>query len=180
MTESFFQFCDKYFRFLIEEFGCRIVGKKPDSFGGEVTYRNATTAVNVRYEQREHYVFILLCRLVRGKIPQEPIFVHPKTKLYSFYLDDLFTIRSPDTKIRRKPFGDKIPDLALKELIQAYTSEPFTERDLEHMIKTYAAGLQRYAADILRGDFAIFPELDKIVKKRAAEFEKKEKRQRHF
>jgi hypothetical protein len=35
----------------------------------------------------------------------------------------------------------------------------------------FAANLQRYAADILRGDFTIFPALDKVLKERMKKFQ---------
>ena len=173
MTKLFFKLCSEHVQFLIDEFGCRVVGKKSDNFKDEVIYRNATTAVKVSYEPRERSMFILLCRLVDGNIPQEPIFVRPKTKLYSFYLDDLLALRSPGARIlRRKPFGGiTFDDLDAKQIIEACAAAPpFTERDLEHMVKTYATALHKHGADILRGDFSVFTELDRIVKKRAEEF----------
>lgn len=47
MTEPFFKLCSKHFKFLIDEFGCRLMGKKSDNFKDELIYRNATTAVKV-------------------------------------------------------------------------------------------------------------------------------------
>ena len=168
MTELFFKLCSKYFQFLINEFGCGIVGKKSDNFKDELVYQNATTAIKISYEPRESYVFILLCQLINGEIPDYPVFINRKTKLNQFYLDDLLVLRSPNTRIRKKPFGDAIPDdLDAKQLIEACAADPFTKRDLEHMVKTYAAGLREHGADILRGDFTIFSTLEKIVRKRA-------------
>lgn len=168
MTELFFKLCSKHFEFLIDEFGCRLVGKKSDNFKDELIYRNATTAIKISYEPRESYVFILLCQLVNGKIPDYPVFINRKTKLHQFYLDDLLVLRSPSTRIRKKPFGDTIPpNLDVKQIIQACAADPFTKRDLEHMVKTYAAALRKHGADILRGDFTVFAQLEKIVKKRA-------------
>ena len=171
-SELFFKLCDRYFQFLLEKFGCRVVSRKDNSWrwGYEVTYQNSTTAVKIRYEPADHYVFILLCQLVNGKIPDYPVSIHRKTKLHQFYLDDLLVLRSPGTRIRSKPFGDTIPDdLSAKQIIEACVANPFTKHDLEHMVKTYAAALRKHGADILRGDFTVFAQLEKIVKKRAEE-----------
>ena len=174
MKELFFALCDRHFQFLLEEFGCRIVSRKDNSWrwGYEITYKNSTTAVKIRYEPTYRHVFILLCQLVNGKIPDYPVFIKSKTKLNQFYLDDLLVIRSPDAKIlHRKPFGNiNFDDLDAKQIIEAVAAAPpFTKRDLGHMVKTYAAALRRHGADVLRGDFTVFAKLEKIVRKRAEE-----------
>ncbi len=171
MTELFFKLCGRHFAFLIEEFGCRVGGKKSDAFEDELIYRNATTAVKIRYEPREKYVFVLLCRLVNGKIPPYPIFVRHEKELTQFYLDDLLTLRSPATIIRKKYHRERFADKEdLHQAIKASLEEPFTEQNLEHMIKTYAAALREHGSDILKGNFTVFAELEKIVRKRTAEF----------
>ena len=160
MTKLFFRAAKKSFRFLVDEFQCRVTSEASDAWGDELTYQNSTTAVNIRYEPREKYVFILLCRLVGGKVPEHPGVVHPDTDLNRYGLDDLLKLRAPALKILKKEFG-----------------VPFTERNLRTMVETYARGVRNYAADILHGDFSIFPELEKIVKRRAEEYRKKSKTQ---
>jgi len=148
MTELFLRVAKKAFRFLIDEFQCRLTSKKSDAWGAELTYQNDTTAVNVRYEPREQFVFVLLCRLINGKMPAYDSFD-------SFGLSDLLTLRAPELKIRKRS-----------------APERFTENDLRHMVITFARGVRGHATDILHGDFSIFPELEKIVKRRAEEFQK--------
>ena len=108
-----------------------------------ITYQNPTTALKIGYEPRDRGVFVLLIRLVDGEIPPYPIHIRPADGLNMFYLDDLVTFRAKESE----------------------TSDG-CERPPKESIAHAASALQTCATDVLRGDFDVFMELDKIVKSR--------------
>lgn len=101
-----------------------------------------TTAIAVRFEVRENHVFVIIRRLVDGKVPMYPIFIKHDTVLDLFYLDDLIKLRLPSIKVG-------------------------ADDDVEVKIPKYADALQKCATDVLQGDFSVFPELEQVVKNRA-------------
>jgi hypothetical protein len=96
---------------------------------------------------------VSIYRLIDGKIPPYEIFIKPETAVNSFYLGNILALRSPTTKIESKYIDIGKP----------------TREELEKALGPYANALENQAQDILQGDFSIFPELEKIVKRRAAE-----------
>lgn len=150
--EYFFNTCQKEFQYLIDKFNCRVISKSLTNYSSTIIYKNNTTAIEISYEPREEYIFVLLMRLVDGVVPGYPIFIYQETKLHVFYLDDLLGIRNPSLIISRKLAG-----------------VPFTNSDIGKMLKRYALALRKYGSDILNGDFIIFSDLEKIVKRRARE-----------
>lgn len=138
----------KSFEYLETKFGFKLVSTHKDYFGESVLYRNNTTAVEIRYEKREKKLFILLMRLINNQILEYPIFIKPQTEINSFYLDDII-------------------DLKLKKSFKK------SEMDLEKSMKFYSSALEKYGSKVLKGDFEIFSDIDKIVKKRVAELKGK-------
>ncbi len=159
MYDDFRELCRTLFRFLEEEYGFRVTEEKSDVFGSYITYRNTTTAVIISFEPREGGVFIRLYRLVDGKIPDYPVFVHPDTQLNMFYLDTLLEVRVPSLHVEQDP----------KEMAKPSLSK------LKEVLQQYAALLHLYANDILRGDFKVFEDLETIVKKRAEEIRRQKR-----
>lgn len=143
--------CRRLFQFLVVEFGCDLIANERDNFGVYITYKNATTAIRISFEPREGGIFVLLSRLVGGNVPTYPIFIGPETVINSFYLDDIISLRDPS-----KGMQQTLP----KEITKTY---------LEKCLATYADALRQYGADILRGDFGLFRELEKVVKRRQIE-----------
>jgi len=154
------EFVDKIresFLYLETKYNFKPIKSEKDPFGVYVLYKNSTTAVNIRYEWREKKLFILLIRLIDGQIPEYPHFIKPDTELNQFYFDDVITL---------------VLDRPLKK------NEMDSEMDFEKSIKFYSKALEKYGRKILSGDFSMFSELDKIVKKRAADLEEQNKKGR--
>ncbi|MFN8471515.1 MAG: hypothetical protein U0822_04790 [Anaerolineae bacterium] len=159
MYDEFQELCRTLFQFLEEEYGFRVTEAKGDVFGSYITYRNMATAVMISFEPREGGVFIRLYRLVDGKIPDYPVFIYPDTQLNMFYLDTLLEVRAPSLRVEQDP----------KEMAKPSLSK------LKEVLQQYAALLHLYADDILQGDFKVFEELEKIVKKRAEEIRRQKR-----
>lgn len=152
LKESFFNICLKRFHFLIERFSCRGAAKGASAGVYTVTYQNSTTAVEIGLEWREQYVYVELCRLVDGRITDNPIVIGPESQLTVFNLEDVLEIRNAGHKLSPKHFARRL-----------------TADALDKILSHYARGLEECASDILRGDFSLFDKLDRTVKHRATE-----------
>lgn len=151
-AEVFERLCLKIFGFLWEDFGFTDIYRDRTNFGSYITYKNATTAIKISLEPREGGIFVELYRLIKGKLPRHPIKIHSDTVINGFDLNDLIALRSS-------------PTLVVKQEIEKISRPDY----LEKVLLEYANALRKYAVDILNGDFGVFLELEKIVKKRALE-----------
>jgi hypothetical protein len=150
--KKFKNLCFKIFQFLTKEYNFELFSTEEDSTGYYIIYKNASTGIRISYEPREGGIFILIYRLIDDQIPQYEIKIEPDTIINSFYLDDIIELSSSDPKREFSAiFNPKSP--------------------AEEILRAYADALQKYAKDILNGDFKVFSEVDKIVKKRAQELE---------
>jgi hypothetical protein len=138
--QEFERLCLECLRFLEDDFGFRVLKIEREPYGTFITYQNSSTAVRASLELREGGIFVLLSRLVDGQIPEYPVFVQANTPLHSFYLDDL---------------------------VQAKGGELRTNRNIEGSLTKAAEALRVFASDVLKGDFAVFDKLDRVVKERA-------------
>lgn len=139
LCEHFLETCRRYFRFLEEEYGCTILGTDNEyPYRLAVTYGNATTAVDIRYDRWEDDIFILLIRLVDGAVPENL----PGNHIHRHPLDAVLHLRAPDEIVRQDQYSD-----------------PLKSEDREDILRQYASALRTHASDILRGDFSFFPEL---------------------
>lgn len=154
MINDFEQLTIKHFKFLEGRFNCKYWTKR-DNYGDNVIYQNSTTGIKIRFEPRENHIFVMLMRLIEGKLPDYPIFIKADTQINLFYLDDLLELRSPSLKIKQKDLGDWINSI-----------------DLENLLAQYAKSLQQFGIDILQGDFTVFNELEQIVKRRVENLNK--------
>lgn len=147
--------CRRIFKQVLEvKFGSKIVGIEHGDFGDLIKYQNETTGITIYNEPRDG-VFVILSRLVDGKIPDYPLQIKADTPLNTYYLEDIISF-----KISKKSIGEKIGNY-LRNLNFPH------KLDLEKTLTKYATEIEEYAADILKGDFNEFPELEKIVKRRA-------------
>lgn len=140
--------CRKRFKFLEEELGFDPPKRDVGPTYISLTYQNKTTAVRVSFEPVDRGVFVLLSRLVNGKIPKYPIFITSGTKLDSFYLDDL-------VKLSLRRSSKKQND-----------EQGHSKKTMEWNLQQSAIRLQEHGVEILRGDFSVFVDLDSIVKER--------------
>lgn len=149
LVDAFFNICTDKFRFLIEQFAFKQSAKKADSGVYRVVFKNKTTAIEVGLEWREQYIYVEMYRLIKGKIKNNPIMIHPESELTVFNLEDLLEIRAPSLKLSPERFD-----------------KPLTSKKLEKILTHYASALKQCATDILQGIFGVFDELERIVKSR--------------
>ena len=153
--EQFEQHCRKVLKPVLEgKFGSKIVSIEHGDFGDLIKYQNKTTGITIHNEPRDG-IFVSLSRLVNGKIPEYPLQIEADTPLNTYSLEDIISFNTS-----KKSIGGKIKN-CLRKL-----NFP-TKFDIEKTLTRFAAELEVHAADILNGNFEIFPELEKIVKRRA-------------
>lgn len=148
--ESLFRdHCAKAFCFLVGEYGCTPAPDALSEYRSAQIWLNRTTAVSVSLELTYPGLFVKLSRLREGRIPETPINVEAEPVLHAFDLDDLVDLRAPH-EVVRYDFADLWKPDRLAELV--YLKALLT---------------RKHAADILRGDFNVFPILEKVVRDRA-------------
>jgi hypothetical protein len=149
----FHKMCKVEFEFLETEFNCKVVDISQTKSCELVIYTNETTAVQISLELRDGGIFVEIMKLVDGKIPPKEIFINSNTQLNRFDFEDFLAIRNPSLSIER-------PDL--NKLI----FEPGWEKIMTRIVRQFATELRKHASDVLKGDFRIFSNLEKIVKAR--------------
>jgi hypothetical protein len=140
--------------FLKTSFGCKLVKRRKHNWGYELCYVNSTTGVKIMYEYREAYIFFSLGRLINGKLVESIIAMDDKGVFYNSSLDDIIALRNPGAMMKPGWFYDDSSKCGDKE-------NGFTL-----FVKAFAANLEKYAADVLNGDFEIFKDTSEIVKQR--------------
>ena len=148
--EKFEQICKSYFNFLKSNYGFHLVTTIEDDCSYEILFKSTLVGVSLTFEFRDFYLFVKLCRLQNGEFPPKPGEIRPDTLLKCFDLDDVVLIRSKESLIPPYQLDTK-----------------FDEALLESIVKRQADNLKLFTKDILKGDFSLFSELDKIVKDRA-------------
>ncbi len=109
-----------------------------------VEFANSTTGVIFDYERREGAVTAYIARLVGGEIIRaDPTLTDDPLDTVCF--DDLWTIRSPVTA----PKGLRLELPAVRV-----------------QVNSYVLAILQHAMDVLEGDFAVFPKIERIIRKR--------------
>ena len=149
LRDDFIEICEREFKFLVEEFGFKKTATKTDADTPRIRYENSTTMVEAGVEWREQYFYVAIGRRDRKKTKVKDRMPRPEDELVTFNLEDLLTLRVPGYIVSPGYFGQKL-----------------ARKDIERIMRKYAQSLREHAADVLQGDFSIFPELEKIVRKR--------------
>lgn len=152
-SREFERICRNQLRFLENEYGFELVKTEREPYGVYMTYQNRTTALRISLEPAEGGIFVLLSKLVSGKIPRYPIFVKPRTQLHSFYLNDIVQLK------------------ASKGASGCAWRKASTAAEISTSLGEIAILLRTFASDILSGDFSVFVPLDRVVKARARSME---------
>jgi hypothetical protein len=152
-VKDFFEVCTTNFDFLVEEFGFRRKAKKRDAGVYRVPYESARAKVEVGFEWREQYIYVLLGKPGVPRWKAEGRLPSPSDELTGFNLEDLLSLRAPGGGLNPKTFGRAL-----------------TREDIEHVCGTYARALREHAADVLRGDFSIMPAMARIMNERAEKY----------
>lgn len=146
----------KILRFLEKDFEFKVVTIERYKRGAiYITYKNKTTAVKIFLEPSDGGIFVRLLRLIEGNLPIDPVYLTDKSHLNDFYLDDIVTLVAPSYKTLHPNLTELFKCPVMKKVL---------------VQKAYC--LKEFAIGILKGDFTLFPELEKIVKKRAEEYKK--------
>lgn len=143
VLDEFLEIGEKEFQFLVAEFDCKQKANKTDAGVYRLRYENKTTKVEIGFDWREQYIYVLLGRRDKPK-PKGP-----EDEIVAFDLEDLLQLQTGKYAIDQGRFGKALTLKAVKEIL-----------------RTYARALREHAADVLQGDFSIFPEIEKIVRKR--------------
>jgi hypothetical protein len=134
----FVKLCREKFQFLADEFGFRRIASATLSGPDYVLYTNSTTGVGIDYDRRDGSITIVLMRLVDGKPPAYGD-ASNRQPVWT-----VLRLRAPAAAAVRGRRGVR------------------TEAEVEAALTPDAAAVRAYAADILRGDFSVFPELERV------------------
>jgi hypothetical protein len=152
MVEEFLNISKREFAFLIDKFGFRLKSSRKEP--GQiyiVRYINSTTAVLTSWELRDNWINVEFYELTNGKLIEDPLRSDRGESIKSCYLELLLMIRAPQIHIKNTPSN-------------------MTE--VETCLKEYSNAAETFFPDILKGDFSIFAEAEKIIQKRRDEIRK--------
>lgn len=156
--KSFEKIVTNEFKFLESNFEFTLFKSREEDWGYEIVYLNKTTGIKITYENRESYLFILLYQLVDGKLIENPRNIREDTVLHGYALDDIVNLHDSSALIGptyKHPIDSKYHD---------------KEHGMSYYAYAYANNLETYAKDVLKGDFTIFRELDRVVKERVRKY----------
>jgi hypothetical protein len=147
---------EEAFKFLVSDYNFTFESTIVENWGYESLYLNGdrNVGVKVTYEYRESYVFIMIYRLINGVLKEDPKSIDKSTILNSFSLDDIINLENPSSLI--KPSYEYPKDSIFFD----------EEKGFFFYLKEFADNLKTYGKDVLKGNFEIFPKLDRIVKER--------------
>ena len=140
-----------HFRFLQDDFHMSVISTDDSTnFETSVTYASDPSAVIVRYSVEFDRAEVELIRLIDGKIPRVPIFVHSDTPIDRALLDDLLLLRAPSDSDELKKLGGLGKD------------------EIGRSLSFQALALRHHASDFLEGDTEVFKDFDRLIKARVA------------
>jgi hypothetical protein len=142
---------DLHFAFLRERYGFEITKTEWSVWETKVRFETPVTSVDVDRRIEFDWVEVNLIRKVDGAIPEYPIFVSTTPTLHYFLLDAVLNERAPEL------------------LPQMQAAKGLGEDQIERSLKFWSGALEKYADDILRGDFALFTPLEAKVRARVRE-----------
>jgi hypothetical protein len=174
--DQFYEICKTRFDPIIKKYNFRIVKQVDEDWGYKLFMQNETTGIEMYFEFRDMMVLLKLYRLIDGTIQEAKGEIRPDTVLNSFNINDLLEIRSPESKVPSQETIDGLDNIIKKMVAgKKVKLDEYPEEiqngglSIDNVLSKHLKNLEEYAADILKGDFAIFKEIDIIVKKRARE-----------
>jgi len=142
---------DLPFAFLRERYGFEITQTDSPWWKTGVRYETPVLAVAIDRSLEFGRVEVKLIRTVDGAIPEYPIFISTLPVLHYYMLEAVLDERAPE----------------LRPEMQAVAG--LSEDQIERSLKFWSGALERYADDILRGDFALFAPLEAKARARVRE-----------
>jgi hypothetical protein len=146
------------FSFLQSEFEFNLLRFNKEDWGYELLYTNDTTGVKITYEYQAAYIFITVYRLIDGEFRENPRKMMEETILNGYGLDDIISVQNTEALIK--------PAYEYGENSEYYDED----KGLTLYTSAFAKNLKTYGGKLLQGDFTIFSEADKIVKKRIRDY----------
>lgn len=136
------------FEFLENDFGFDKPKIETTKYGCFIWQKNATTGIRCGYEARDGLITLLLYRLINDEFPPHEKETDDETTINSFYFEDIIVHKL-----------GKVPD-------EFWEQFDIFKNPVKNILERLAVVTRKYAADILKGDFSSFPELERIVKER--------------
>jgi hypothetical protein len=142
---------DTYFAFLRERYGFVITHTDSPWWETSVRYETMVTAIEINRSVEFDRVEVQLIRKVDGAIPEYPIFVSTTPILHYFLLDAVLNERAPEL------------------LAEVRAAKGLDEDQIECSLALWSEALEKFADDILQGDFTLFTILEAKVRARVRE-----------
>jgi hypothetical protein len=139
------------FRFLTDELDFELVGaERPNWYERSVEYIGRYTGVVIELDAREHQLRVLMARLIRGLLGRRKLPTYVDTaETHWVDLREVIAVRDPSSPLLRARAG----------------KGPMSDEQMGDLLRRYAEALRRHAADILAGDFAVFPEAQTMARR---------------
>ena len=135
---TFVNECEKSFGSLILKYNLKALILDSE----EVIFKNKTTGLRVVYEKKESAIFVQIGRLVACEFPKyKSVHEYDNDLKNRFDINFLIKLRSS----------------------KSVASSLFNS-SMRKTLDNYASAIDKYASDVLEGDFSVFPKLTKLVK----------------
>lgn len=141
---------------LTRKFGLRLTAEEATSDWQVVVFQNETSALRLYREHREGRTLIQLFQLREGHTPlHRGVLERSADPDNGYDFEDLLGLRLADPRATVVPHRGELPTSLVRHL------------------EIHATLLDRYAADVLQGDFGIFRQLREIVQHRREQAQKR-------
>jgi len=137
---SFAELAHRRFDFLSRDFGFIREPTRSSALLSSVVYRQSSLAVEIRFEPREHSIFVYLIELQNDEIPS-----YLESRDHWLYLEELLWVRGK---------GEE-------EALRTLRRTAGTEAGSEGFLTEASRLLRTFGADFLRGDLREFAEVRK-------------------
>ncbi len=157
MENNFLSSIKEPFEFLVLEYNYELIEFDHSEWHVHLFYKNELVGVEIDFQRKEYSLAVFLNELRSGEILDKP---HPHkikdgAEISYSTLDLILDIRNQEAKIK--------PGYLYFEEHQI----PETGDFFMHYAEAHAKNLRIYANDVLKGNFSIFAETEREIKRRA-------------
>jgi hypothetical protein len=142
------------FGFLPTDYGFTLSDIEKDGFGCRVLFCNETTGLLLNYEPGGLRIYVLLYRLMNGKVPAYQLTPVPGSRSDYFYLEDILAAKNPNLLRQYASAG------------QIEMNAPITEEYLERKLKNLADCVLAHCKELFSGDFSVFEKAQELLDER--------------
>jgi len=156
--DGFIEISRGLFNFLEVKYGYELIAIRDGDGCSYLMYSNKDVGIGFKllYELSSSFVFVLVYRLIEGE-----------------FRDNCLPI-SDDTEITCIDFNDTLmPEHKMRPAYEYGEESSYfdAEDGLRNYVEEFSSRLRLFGKNILIGDLSIFPEIEKIIKRRAKEFQ---------